>query len=88
MYTEAIKIVIIAAHFSLRGITESWTAKRGLWKYNPDQRGGKNERLPNVRRATELEGCTLSECSRISKLRLGKGCNADIIHSSHCFNAM
>ncbi len=29
MYTQPIKIVIIAAHFSLRGITQSSTAKRG-----------------------------------------------------------
>lgn len=30
MYTQVIKIVIIAAHFSLRGITQSSTAKRPL----------------------------------------------------------
>lgn len=30
MYTRAIKIVIIAAHFSLSGITQSSTAKEAL----------------------------------------------------------
>lgn len=30
MYTKALEIVIIAAHFSLRGITQSSTAKRAL----------------------------------------------------------
>lgn len=33
----------------------------------------KKERLPNVGRATELEGSTFSECSRISSLMLEEG---------------
>ena len=65
MYTQPIKIVIIAAHFGLKGITKSSTVKKkkekGVWKYNPDQRISfffvlEIERLPNVGRATELGG--------------------------------
>lgn len=59
-YTQAVKIVIIAAHFSLRGITQSLTAKKALEIQSRSQRGEKNKRLPNVRRATELKGSTFS----------------------------
>ncbi len=70
MYTQTIKTVIIVAHFSLRGITQSSTAKRALEIQSRSERERKNERLPNVRRATELEACTFSERCRISTLML------------------
>lgn len=70
MYTQPIKIVITAAHFSLRGITQSSTAKRDLEIQSRSEKIKKYERLPNVGRATELEGSTFSECSRISTLML------------------
>lgn len=37
MYTQPIKIVIIAPHFILRGITWPSTAKE-LWKHNLDHK--------------------------------------------------
>lgn len=71
MYTQPIKTAISAAHFSLRGIRKSATAKRDLEIQSRSETGGKQGKQEKKKPgATELQGNAFSECSGISTLVL------------------
>lgn len=70
MYTQPIKIVIIVAHFSLRSITQSSTAK-GDFGNTIHITGGGKKRICYAGTATELEAGAFIESGRISTLMFG-----------------
>lgn len=75
MYTRAIKIVIIAAHLSLRGITEPWTAKSSSG--NTIQiRGGEKWKATKCQKSYWTEGLHTFRMQQDLKLWEGSACTA------------